>query len=220
MDYCGWDQVELHNTNRGLMFMPSDAGWPHGASRSKAELLASFISGSRWEPDWYHEAKLVERSYDVVLGLANGHNVRHHIASRNTTVTLQATTGRNWLSQLHRHITGRDDCIWCRAGEVAEPTFGCSTGEIPTPPGERTDAALPFLSAASGLMLATALQRLQSGELADDACNDWRWDFGSTHRMSSFGVRQCRDTCSRTLPAVVRREMNRENRWRFLDPAG
>jgi hypothetical protein len=214
------DQIELHNTNRGLMFMPSDAGWPRGTSRSKAELLASFIPGSRWEPDWYHEAKLVECGYDVVLGLANGHNVRHHIASRNTTVTLQATTGRNWLSQLHRHITGRDDCIWCRAGEVAEPIFGCSTGEIPAPPGERTDAALPFLSAASGLMLATALQRLQSGELAADDCNDWRWDFGSTHRMSSSGFRKCRDTCSRTLPAAVRREMNRENRWRFLDPEG
>ena len=212
------DLVELHNTNRALMFMPSDAGWPEGASRSKAELLASFIPGAKWAADWYHESELVEREYDVVLGLANGHDVRHHIASRSATVTLHATTGRNWLCQLHRHITGLDDCIWCRAGEVTEPIFGCSTADIPAAAGERTDAALPFLSGGSGLMLATALQRLQRGELANDECNDWRWDFGSTHRMASSGFRKCRDTCSRTLPAAVRHEINRANRWRTLDP--
>lgn len=211
------DLVALHNTNRGLLFMPADAGWPDGPRRSKAELLASFISGSKWAPEWYHESELVNRDHDVVLGLANDHDVRHYIASRNATVTLHATTGRNWLSQLHRHITGLDDCIWCRAGEVTEPIFACSTGDVPLPAGERTDAALPFLSAASGLMLATALQRLQSGELANDECNDWRWDFDSTHRMASAGFRKCREACSRILPPSVRREINRKSRWANLD---
>jgi hypothetical protein len=62
------------------------------------------------------------------------------------------------LSQLHRHIAGIDDCVFCRAGEILPVTFGCSTSEVVNPVGQRSDAALPFLSAASGLMLATLLQ--------------------------------------------------------------
>ncbi len=100
------DVVALHNTNRGMIFTAADAGWPNGVPRRKAELLASFMPGSRWAEEWYHESKIAEEDHDVVLGLANEHDVRHWIASRNNTVTLHATTGVNWLSQLHRHIIG------------------------------------------------------------------------------------------------------------------
>jgi hypothetical protein len=211
------DVVELHNTNRGMIFTAADAGWPVGSPRRKAELLAAMIPGARSEPEWYHESRLAEEDFDVVLGLANDHDVRHFIASRNNTVTLHATTGANWLSQLHRHITGLDDCIWCRAGEIHIPTFGCSAGSVEVLGGIKTDAALPFLSAASGLMLATALQRLQCGELGNDRCNDWRWDFGSTYRMASSGFRSCREGCSRILPPVIRKRINQRGRWRGLD---
>jgi hypothetical protein len=211
------DEVALHNTNRGLVFTPTDAGWPDGSPRRKAELLATFIRGSVSDISWYHESSLVGQDYDVVLGLANDHEVRHLIASRNNTVTLHGTTGANWLSQLHRHITGLDDCIWCRAGEIKAPAFQCSTGEVKVPGGSKTDAALPFLSAASGLMLATALQRLQLGELANQDRNDWRWDFDSTYRMASSSFRRCREGCSRTQPADIRRKINEKCRWRALD---
>ena len=207
------DLVEVHNLNRGLVFTAANAGWPLGNPARKAEIVASLLASSRWDPNWYDQSSLVNEHYDVVLGLANDRDVRHFIASRNNTVTLQATTGENWLSQLHRHIAGVDDCIWCRAGEVGATSFACSAGLVESPTGARTDAALPFLSAASGLMLATALERLQTGDLALDECNDWRWDFGSTYRMSSSGFRQCQTTCTRTLPLKVRRQLDKNSRW-------
>lgn len=211
------DVLALHNTNRGMIFTAADAGWPNGIPRLKAELLASFMPGSRWAKEWYHESKIAGEDHDVVLGLANEHEVRHWIASRNNTVTLHATTGVNWLSQLHRHIIGLDDCIWCRAGEASTPVFQCSVGNVPVPDGGRTDAALPFLSAASGLMLATALLRLQREELAVLNRNDWRWDFGSAYKMASSSFRNCRAGCSRIVAAEVRQQINRNGRWRALD---
>lgn len=211
------DEVKLHNINRGLIFTAADAGWPGGTPIKKAKCLASFISGAKVFDQWYDECDVaMHEVFDVVLGLANDRNVRHLIASRNTGITLQATTGTNWLSQLHRHILGTDDCIWCRTGEVENVEFGCSTSPVEEPGGRRNDAALPFLSAASGLMLATALQQLQMGTLAAHKCNDWRWDFASLHNMASCGHRSCRTGCTRILSSAVRRKLNKQCRWRAL----
>jgi molybdopterin/thiamine biosynthesis adenylyltransferase len=214
------DIVELHNTNRGLVFTPRHADWPQlrrDSAAKKAELLAALIPRARAFSAWYDECAPVREQFDLVLALANDRNVRHLIASRNAPVTLHATTGTSWLSQLHRHIPGRDDCVACRVGEVQTPVFGCSTAEITRVDGTSSDAALPFLSAASGLMLATALQRLQYGELAEGARNDWRWDFDSLFRMATSGVRGCRESCRLLYPARLRREINAGTRWAALE---
>jgi len=216
------DAVELHNTNRGLVFSAAHADWPHlrpDEAARKAQVVATVIPGARAFVGWYDDCGAVKEKYDVILGLANDRNVRHLIAARNATVTLHATTGANWLSQLHRHIAGRDDCIWCRAGEVQTPLLGCSSGKVEQPDGTSSDAALPFLSAASGLMLATALQRLQHGELEVGARNDWRWDFDSPFRMASSGARLCRDDCRRVHAAHLRQQINEGTRWVALDGA-
>jgi hypothetical protein len=60
-------------------------------------------------------------------------------------------------------------------------------------------------------MLASALQRLQSGALASAACNDWRWDFGSTYKMASSGFGKCKEHCGRALDPVVRYKTNQGN---------
>jgi hypothetical protein len=214
------DVVELHNINRGLVFTAQHADWPDLGPENaakKAEVVAALIPGARSFVTWYDQCSAVREKFDVILGLANDRNVRHFIASRNATVTLHATTGTNWLSQLHRHITGRDDCIWCRAGEVEVPIFGCSTGTVERSDGTTSDAALPFLSAASGLMLATALQRLQDGELGGGERNDWRWDFDSPYLMAASGVRKCREECRRVHGPNLRRRMNEGTRWEDLD---
>lgn len=211
------DDVKVHNLNRGLIFTAADAGWPESIAARKVDRVASLLPNPRAISLWYDQSSEVEEDFDVVLALANDRNVRHFIASRNASVTLQATTGDNWLSQLHRHIAGIDDCVWCRTGEVAEPIFGCSTVPVSTHVGERNDASLPFLSAASGLMLATALQRLQGGELVEEWRNDWRWDFESGYRMASSSSRRCRDDCKRILPAEVRHKINAGTRWEGLD---
>jgi hypothetical protein len=212
------DKLAIHNLNRTLLFFAADAGWPNGNQRLKSEIVAEFLPGARAESLWYDEySSSHSDEFDVVLCLANERNVRHEIGCRNFSVVLHATTGSNWLAQLHRHIAGIDDCIFCRAGEITPARFGCSTSETATSEEGRKDAALPFLSAASGLMLATLLQRLQTGQVLEDNCNDWRWDFDSTHKMATAGSRRCSDVCTRVSPGAIRRRLHTSGRWKYLE---
>ncbi|MEX2374809.1 MAG: ThiF family adenylyltransferase [Dehalococcoidia bacterium] len=213
------DNVKLHNTNRGLLFIPSDAGWPAGQGRAKVDLLARLLPRARRIEKWFEEAEEIhDARFDVVLALANEHGVREQLAHRNSSVLLHATTGRNWLSQLHRHVASRDDCIDCRLHEVKEVAFKCSTVEVHHEHEEQVDAALPFLSAASGLMLTTLLQRLAVGALMETAANNWRWDFLSSHVMAARpGRSKCRSDCSSWYPPSVRAKANAGTAWSHLD---
>jgi hypothetical protein len=141
------------------------------------------------------------------------------VAQRDHPVVLHATTGQSWMSQLHRHVSGRDDCIRCRTQDIREAGMKCSTAEVENGSGgDGHDAALPFLSAAAGLMLGTALQRLQAGALLETKHNDWSWDFASQHRMSTRRPRSCKDGCEVRQPPAVRKRMNEGIRWTELDP--
>ena len=217
---CDWtivdgDVVELHNTNRCLLFFPNDAGWMDHKPSAKSDCLRRYLPGSTAHNDWYDQSSVSRTRYDTILLLANERDVRTLISKRNDPVQFQATTGRSWLSQLHRHIAGRDDCARCRMADIKEPLLACSEAPIKTvQQPNRPDAALPFLSAASGLMLVSALQHLQRGEFGEEAKNTWRWDFRSTHRMSSSGRYECRDDCSTQLSTRVQEKMAGYTRWR------
>jgi hypothetical protein len=213
------DVVALHNTNRGLVFTPRHAGWFGDNPAYKADVLATLLPNARAYSTWYDTcADLHDMEFDVVLCLANGRHVRELVANRSAPVVMQATTGATWLSELHRHIIGMDDCPACRLGAVTPLRLACSSVEIPTIAGS-TDAALPFLSAASGLMLYTALQQLQAGELTARARNDWRWDFDSPHRLAASGMRRCRTECATALAPEVRQTIYGGTRWAHVDPA-
>jgi hypothetical protein len=212
------DIVKIHNLNRSMLFEAADAGWPESEPRAKADVVSKFLPSSHSVISWYDEyANSSNEDFDVILGLANERNVRHFLACRNFPIILHATTGRNWLSQLNRHIAGVDDCIYCRVGEIASPVFGCSTGQSGATNKSESDAALPFLSAASGLMLATLLQRLQAGEISTLQTNDWRWDFESAYRMCSEGKRACVDSCTRVSPIEIRQKLHPEGLWKHLE---
>jgi hypothetical protein len=217
------DHVELHNTNRHLLSRAEDAGWTEDENTttvSKSELTARYLPGEA-EQEWYRDASSPKELHDVVLCLANEQDVRTKIAQRNDPIVLHATTGQSWLSQLHRHIAGRDDCIRCRTHDVRETHHECSEIEIEDAMGseESGDAALPFLSAASGLMLASALQRLQAEEIANTPYNNWDWDFAAVRGMARKRVHECRDDCSVWVPPEVRERMNTPLRWAHLDAA-
>lgn len=141
----------------------------------------------------------------------------HRLTHLHAPVALQATTGEDWLSQVHRQVLGLDGCVWCRTETVVAPRFGCSTGGIEEPDGSKTDAALPFLSASSGLMLATTLQRLAAGELTEGAANCWSWDFESEERMASRpSVRSCQEECALIPNQRLRERLTLESRWARL----
>lgn len=216
------DVVKLHNTNRGLLFTPGDAGWPEGRPRRKAQLVASVLPDSTAVDRLYRDAEWVhDEAFDVVLPLANEGDVRARLAGRNATVVLHATTGPNYISQLHRHLKGRDDCIACRMADVAPAAMECSKVEIELEDGEEDvgDAALPYLSAASGLMLATALQRLAAADLAKPATNCWTWYFASERAMVQRIQHSCRESCRNVLPGGVRALVDGDRLWTNLDPA-
>lgn len=208
------DRIELHNTNRGLLFFPEDAGWPHSCPASKVSCLSRYLEKTVAVDNWYDQASESQQSFDTVLVLANERDVRSIVSSRNDPIQLQATTGQSWLSQLHRHIAGSDDCVRCRTSDIRPPELACGTAPTATADQpSRPDSALPFLSAASGLMLIGALQRLQHGDLDKDRKNIWSWDFRNARSMARAAHCSCRDDCSTVLSLQARREIAKTTRW-------
>jgi hypothetical protein len=218
------DVVQLHNTNRSMLFLPLHAGWPGGVPMNKARAVESIFPSSVAFPGWWAEwteTTQASMPYDLVLPLANGEGVRESVAQLQAPVLLHATTSSNWSAQLHRHIAGVDDCITCRMAGTPDLLFTCATGSIGSeadPAGRSPDAALPFLSALAGLMLASALARLQSGDLASTTENWWSVDLRSANRLVSVGRHRCHTGCETVLPAA-RRARFPGGRWSNVDPA-
>lgn len=100
--------------------------------------------------------------------------------------------------------------------EVRAPTLKCSEASIATEDNpDLPDAALPFLSVASGLMLVSALQHLQLGRFGTSELNCWGWDFKSTHLMAQSGIRRCDDACTIRLEPNALRVVASATRWHY-----
>jgi hypothetical protein len=222
-DVVDGDDAVLHNTNRCLTMIAADAGWPAGEPTgmllNKAIVGARAIGGrahTQWYDQWQpnHEAR-----HDLVLPLANGRDVRTLIAQRGEPLLLHATTSPHWTAELHRHLPGRDDCPTCRIPDNTQPRLACSTGPaIPDDP-DSPDAALPFLSAAAGLLLAAALAELPEGAALQDRFNHWQLDL--TFGTSPLRARQHppRQGCRHQQPSHIRQAVQRNDprRWDYLD---
>lgn len=210
------DVVKLHNTNRSMLFLPEHAGWPTEQPWKKAPIVASAIGADHID-GWYHDAT-PSRRFDLVLPLANEFNVRHFIGQRGDPLILHATTGRDWESQLHRHIPGRDDCIDCRFRDVRPAAFECSTA-VPDPDAAGQgdgDAALPFLSAGAGLMLAASLLRITHTGKWTTSSNEWGWRWLGGRTPMRAGRRRCSANCRTALPVDIVKRLSHEGRWAHL----
>jgi molybdopterin-synthase adenylyltransferase len=209
------DVVEVSNLNRQLLYRASDAGWPDGAPASKARRSAELIGALPSEGMWGRDAAVAEANYDLVLALADEDGVRSLLQLRQPPVLLHATTSVNWQAQSHRHIRSRDDCILCRLPGPAART-DCATGAIEEAGGE--SAALPFLSATAGLLLAADLARLGAGALAEDPLNFRALDFNGASPVFQQAGFSCRPGCATWLPADARRTIAADTRFAGLDP--
>lgn len=213
------DTVDVSNLNRQMLFLAADAGFPEGMPANKARRAAALLGPVATPSAAYYRADEVARdsSYDVILALANLDGVRAQLQKRQPTVLLHATTGRAWEVFLHRHIAGRDDCIVCRIDETATPHFTCGEGEIQG--ASRTfDAALPFLSATAGLLLAGALAKLHLGVLAEGKENFSKANMAAPLPLLVNWSQECRAECHQRLPAAVRVRIDRDSRFVHLDP--
>jgi hypothetical protein len=212
------DMVELSNTNRCLGFTAEDAGWPGKTPRAKS-VVAAELFGAEPVEKWYHDLDDDSFKPDLVLPLANEHRVRQFITQRAEPIILHSTTAQSWTSQLHRHIPSKDGCMPCRFPSApTSAEFKCSTTKLALPGGQSTDAALPFLSSTSALLLYSALYRLMAGALPLDERNMWSIDFMSNGKMSRSSTCKCVEGCGLTLAASARRKVNLNSRWKHCDP--
>jgi hypothetical protein len=206
-----------------LTMTAADAGWPHGEPTTtpvdKAFSAARAIGGGphiqwydQWQPD--HEAR-----HDLVLPLANNRDVRTLITQRGEPLLLHATTSSNWTAELHRHRPDRDDCPSCRIPDTSASQFTCATGpSVPEQP-DSPDAALPFLSAGTGLMLAAALADLPHSAALTTQINHWQLDLTLPGQLLRSWRHSPREGCQHVQPRYVRGAFHASNpcRWDDLD---
>ncbi|TDO06608.1 hypothetical protein EV580_6709 [Mycobacterium sp. BK086] len=214
------DDAELSNANRCMAMSAADAGWPGGLpgppARTKADVLADFLHAEP-VPTWF-DTQIPAVRPDLVLVLANERGVRAHAAALGEPVLLHATTSSSWTAELHRHLPTADDCPACRIPAAATPAFACATGPVGPAP-DSGDAALPFLSAAAGLMLTVALFQLSPDQaLITGRHNHWRLSF---ERGVSLRPSVHAPSCPHTLPTAARRTLHaaQPRRHDHLDPA-
>ena len=94
--------------------------------------------------------------------------------------------------------------------------FQCSTGPIETGNGTSADAALPFLSASAGLILASGLLQLQAGLISNASENQWTLWVATQNRTWQSSRRRCRGDCRSAMPIEALRVIDKESRWRTL----
>lgn len=218
------DVVKLHNTNRSLGMLAADAGWangtPDGPIANKADIGAALI-GATPVVDWYdgwvkdHGAGL-----DLLIPAGGERNIRRNLGLLGLPLMIQGATSPDWQVQLHRHGPA-DGCPACRFPAVPTADFACSTGALPVTPDaegdDSPDAALPFLSAAAGLLVVAALTQLEDGYL-DQPVNQHGLLFGPATQVDWWNtITLCRPDCTARLPVSLRRQLNNGRRWAGLD---
>lgn len=222
-DFVDRDLVELHNTNRCMTMTAAHAGWPGGVQTDnpvhKADATAWAVGGQP-NQQWYDEWQPAhQRRHDLVLLLANGRGVRSLVAHRGEPVLLHATTSANWTAELHRHVPGRDDCPACRLPDNTTIQMGCATGPIDVATPSSPDAALPFLSAAAGLLLAAAIAEMPSPAVFGDRFNHWQFDLTGADPVIQPRQHPPRDGCRHVQSVSIRRAVQLHDpcRWDHLD---
>lgn len=221
-DIVDHDEVHLDSTNRGLLFTAEDAGWGDRICRKKAGVLAYHLEHAQPHDCWFDEFEGGGRRWDIILPLANERKVRGLLQAARPPLMIHATTSPNWQTQLHRHRPRRDRCLACRLPDINLPPPACAAAplSVQDPGQERPpDAALPFLSAAAGLLIAGDLLRLGLGGYELENGNlftlDWFGDMG----RPTMRHEQCQPNCSGWGNPAVRHILNCTTRWYFMDQA-
>jgi molybdopterin/thiamine biosynthesis adenylyltransferase len=158
------DIVKVENLDRSPIFLFEHCGFPKVAA--VGAFLRAFGLDVREEPHWLDRSEIWRARQagepDLIIAAANERNVRFQIETQFPPVQIYGTTGKDWQSNMFRHVPGADPCSSC-AFPAQAPVTDCAVGTAPGPMGsnEDVDAALPFLSFAAGLMAAAEISKLQ-----------------------------------------------------------
>ncbi len=167
LDLIDHQCVELVNLDRAPIFAASDVGRP------KVSVGERWIRGSGLQVR-PHQAKFsefigthsrFEQSPDLVLLLANEHNVYADLQSNFPPLIIYGTTTASWGVNLGRHIPLKEECVLCRYPNQVEPIYKCATTDFMSlqqaEQTERVDASLPFLSFMAGVLATAELLKAQ-----------------------------------------------------------
>jgi hypothetical protein len=208
------DKADDTNLNRSLGLFAADAGLGGHEAAMKAAAASALIPGAVPYPHWWDDWAAADPAPpDVLIPAANEYGVRPAVAAYGHPATIHGTTSRDWTAELHRHLPGLDGCIACRLPEDA-PVFACATAAAPSAgPDPGRDAALPFLSAAAGILLLSGLLQLQYGHWTVHDRNHWRVWFDEAPRPVQSSRWPCSQACTATPSAAVRRTIHQATRW-------
>lgn len=154
------DVVKVENFGRSPLFGVSNLNGP------KVSAIETSLKGTSVTPHvhaaWWHDLPGMDLGrFDILLPVANEHDVRWRLQAGVPPLMVHASTGKNWNVNFGRHIPGLDDCLLDRfAGFDTPAQTACAAGAVATPAGDRVDAALPFLSFWAGFLMAADLVRL------------------------------------------------------------
>lgn len=210
------DVIKQLNLDRSLAFFHRDVEPGPSTPTYKCDVVAGMLPGAvAHRTRWDDFRRLGYPMPDVIIPVANEDSVRAMVTYLGHPAVIHATTGREWTSELHRHLPGSDGCLSCRL-PADMPQFACAGGDVSASSEEtQGDAALPFLSAGAGLLLVAGLLQLQHGKWERHDRNHWRVHFAGPVITSSRW--SCTANCqSLPLPAV-RAEIHRSTRWIDLD---
>jgi molybdopterin/thiamine biosynthesis adenylyltransferase len=160
------DQLKILNLNRSPLFGLSNV------PDMKADICALLLrehgqrSAEAYPVDlgtFLNEHERKPNAWDLVLPEANEYGARLLLQSIAPPLMVHGTTGTRWDVTRSRHIPIEEACLACRyPNDGSQPSFVCSTGDIPVE-GEVHRAALPFISPlAAVLALADVIKVAQS----------------------------------------------------------
>lgn len=156
------DIVKIHNLDRSPIFLNEDFG-KHKVDVTQKYLNRVGISNVRAESVSLDESaiwKHRQQEPDILIPAANERNVRSIIELGMPPVQIYGTTGTDWQASVIRHWPGSDPCSSCLFPENNYAPTTCATGSVTTADKNQTDAALPFLSFAAGIMAAAEILKL------------------------------------------------------------
>lgn len=166
IDLVDFDPVSLENCPNSLIFNESHedqlkVSVCHQALSNNSLTITPFDS----DYEKYKQHSDILKVPDIVLCFANERNIWEDVQYNLPPLCFHATTNKNWGINFGRHIPLKEWCVVCRfernSDKPKDPVFGCSTGVIKDESnGKEIIGMLPFLSAASAILVLTDLSKL------------------------------------------------------------
>lgn len=160
------DRVRHHNITRSPIFAESDVG-AYKVAVTSAFLRDCGVQSIPHSVALHRSPMWAERqpgSPDILVPTANEYNVRDLIEASLPPIQIYGTTGRNWQASVIRHIPLLDPCSLCLFPSGVFAPSECATDSSHEQEKKGTDASLPFLSFAAGLMAAIELVKLSAAK--------------------------------------------------------